>query len=784
MANEKEKVELDFENLLTKPFGEASKDIDKAIAEAYGDGEDSIAFAKAYRAKLNELASLRRDGTVALGLAQRELVNLDEDKRLEFHSASVLHRNAQKTIRREKKRKRYAIKLQLSELKNSYKHKILKEIRRDTNTAESLVGKSMFIDGDFNPSGEMAPLFARLNQGLSFLRSLNGEVLSSYEVGITSTKKELEKESAKGEPGDSIGKAKYQLEIESLKTKISVLEYKYSKSQTFAKAKDEIKKAGGDGFQLAAVDLAYECASYLAKLPYETSRFGRRRAKAKARYEYLIDSAKEKANIQAKRKAIEESIQTKERRDDILERIADAKAVSEKNDAKVKALAKELARDIKAHFDIVIGEADKRLRQTHESSYQRLKSGVIKADSLPLEKRQKAKDEVYVKEEKRIALASYISKAFRKEESRLLDDVKLANKTRTAYPLGIKKGLAEYYKPEEVVNDPKLVDTASMRLVIVGSKSTETLGMVEKREKAIQLINLGLVYLFLIVMAVVIIFPFYWMLITSLKSQDEIRSVTTPTFWPGTDTIIYNTDGTIKNIVVHSVAWSNYVEAFTTTNLLVYMRNTIVVGVFSTLGVLITCILSAFAFARLKFKGRDTLFNVFLATMMIPGEMMVITNYLTVSSFGWISTDSTLMDAYLAMILPFCVSVFYIYLLRQNFKQIPEELYLAAKVDGKSDWQFLWAVMVPLCAPTLITITILELMGSWNAYVWPNLVASKDAYKLISNGIRNSFIDSSGETMYGVQMAGSVAVTVPLLLLFIIFRKYIMRGMGRAGIKG
>ena len=232
--------------------------------------------------------------------------------------------------------------------------------------------------------------------------------------------------------------------------------------------------------------------------------------------------------------------------------------------------------------------------------------------------------------------------------------------------------------------------------------------------------------------------------------------------------------------------WSNYVYVFDSFDFLKYMKNTIVVAIFSTAGTLITTIFAAFAFARLKFKGREPLFLVFLMTMMIPGEMMVISNYITVAAFGWIGTGQTLTKAYLAMIVPFLVSVFHIYLLRQNFKQIPNELYLAAKVDGKSDWKFLWRVMVPLAAPTLISITILKFMGTWNSYVWPNLVTNSDDFRLISNGLRgSSFTDADiGKTSYGYQMAATVLVTVPLFLLFVFFRKYIMRGVGRAGIKG
>ena len=292
--------------------------------------------------------------------------------------------------------------------------------------------------------------------------------------------------------------------------------------------------------------------------------------------------------------------------------------------------------------------------------------------------------------------------------------------------------------------------------------STETK---EKLSKISKIIGLIFTYLFLVLMGILVIFPFYWMIITSLKTGAEIKALQ-QTFWP------------------QVVMWSNYVDAFTRLDFGTLLTNTLIVGIFSTLGTLFTTIFAAFAFARLEFKGRDFMFALLLATMMIPGEMMVISNYVSVSLLG-MTGGTNRIGAYLAMILPFLISVFYIYLLRQNFKQIPNELYLAAKVDGKSDWAFLWKVMVPLAMPTLTTIFILKLMGTWNAYVWPNLITSgnKDLY-LISNGLRETFNVAGNADDYGVQMAASVIVTVPLLLLFIIFRKYIMRGVGRAGIKG
>ena len=304
-------------------------------------------------------------------------------------------------------------------------------------------------------------------------------------------------------------------------------------------------------------------------------------------------------------------------------------------------------------------------------------------------------------------------------------------------------------------------------IVLSLEEAGKTVDAIKRGEKISRIVMTIFTYIFILALALLVVFPFYWMIITSLKQNDEIRA-TVQTFFP--------------NIVM----WSNYVHVLQVFDFTIYMRNTIIVAVFSTIGTLLTTIFAAFAFARLRFKGRDGVFAIFLMTMMIPGEMMVISNYITVASFGWIGEGQTIVQAYAAMIVPFWTSVFYIYLLRQNFKQIPNELYLAAKVDGKSDWSFLWRVMVPLAAPTLISITILKFMGTWNSYVWPNLVTNEGSFRLISNGLRgSSFVDvDSGVVEYGYQMAATVFVTVPLFLLFVFFRKYIMRGVGRAGIKG
>ena len=267
-----------------------------------------------------------------------------------------------------------------------------------------------------------------------------------------------------------------------------------------------------------------------------------------------------------------------------------------------------------------------------------------------------------------------------------------------------------------------------------------------------------LLYAFLIFMALIVLFPFYWMIISSLKSLEEYR-LAVPTLWPRT------------------ILFKNYADAFVTAKLGRLFLNTLFVGIVSTLLSLVITVLSAFAFARLEFKGKNTLFAALLATMMIPGELFTITNYSTVSNFGW-------LNSYVVLIVPFLVSVFYIYLLRQNFMQIPNELYLAAKVDGTTDLKYLWKVMIPLALPTLISITILKMMGAWNSYIWPRLVANDDAHRLITNGLRNAFTDNSGNTNYPVQMAAVAIVSFPLFLVFVFLRKYIMKGVSRSGIKG
>ena len=283
---------------------------------------------------------------------------------------------------------------------------------------------------------------------------------------------------------------------------------------------------------------------------------------------------------------------------------------------------------------------------------------------------------------------------------------------------------------------------------------------VSAQQKVVKIVVQVLLYTFLAAMALIVIFPFYWMIISSLKELDEYRR-SIPTLFP------------------HRLDLFNYVQVFTNEDLLLgrLFANTLYVGIVSTAASLVITVLSAFAFARLEFKGKNALFAALLATMMIPGELFTITNYQTVDAFDWRNTFTVL-------IVPFLVSVFYIYLLKQNFMQVPNELYLAAKIDGTSDIKYLWKVMIPLALPTIISITILKMMGSWNSYMWPKLVANDKAHRLITNGLREAFTNAEGVTDVPLQMAAVTVVSIPLFLVFIFLRKYIMKGVSRSGIKG
>ncbi|MFI3328986.1 MAG: carbohydrate ABC transporter permease [bacterium] len=281
---------------------------------------------------------------------------------------------------------------------------------------------------------------------------------------------------------------------------------------------------------------------------------------------------------------------------------------------------------------------------------------------------------------------------------------------------------------------------------------------IQKAQKITSIINKIIVYTFLCFMAIIVLIPFYWMINTAFKSSNEVLQFP-PTLFPNT------------------IVWENFTHVLTTSSFARYLGNTVFVGVISTICTIITTTLGAFAFSRLAFKGQNLLFSILLATMMIPGEMFVITNYITVSNFGW-------LNSYQVLIVPFVVSIFYIFLLRQSFKQIPNELYYAAKVDGTGDFKYLIKVMIPIAKPTIITIIILDLMGAWNSYIWPNLVNEAE-YKLISNWMRDSFTDTlNGISQVNYQMMSSFIVTMPLFLVFIFCRKFIMQGVSRSGIKG
>ena len=282
-------------------------------------------------------------------------------------------------------------------------------------------------------------------------------------------------------------------------------------------------------------------------------------------------------------------------------------------------------------------------------------------------------------------------------------------------------------------------------------------------------IKLGITYTLLVLAALFTLLPFYWMIITSFKTEGELLQAP-PTFFPMEPT------------------FDNYLKVFNPRNskLLGFILNTLIIA--TTVLVVVTTVLAAFAFSRLEFKGRETIFSLLLATMMVPGEMMIMTNYTTVSLFGWtMSTGEGFMDTVqflICCIIPFGASVFYIFFLRQNFKQIPNELYYAAKVDGNSDFKYLFKVMIPIAKPAIITVTILSCMGAWDAYIWPRTVSFSNDVHLVTDGLMYMMQSFEGTDTSNIMMAATTVVSIPLLLVFIFFRKYIMRGVARSGIKG
>ena len=281
----------------------------------------------------------------------------------------------------------------------------------------------------------------------------------------------------------------------------------------------------------------------------------------------------------------------------------------------------------------------------------------------------------------------------------------------------------------------------------------------ERRTRLHQGISKSVTYTLLTFWGIIVLFPFYWMLLSSVKSYSSYNAEYIPQFFTLSPTL------------------QNYVDAFTTVPLAKYLLNTLIFTLATTAGMLIVSVLAAFAFARLNFKGRDLAFTLFLSMMMIPTELVVITNFVTI-------TNWELRNHFLGLILPSVTSVFYIYLLKENFAQVPDELYYAAKADGTSDLKYLLKVLVPICRPTIVTITILKVIECWNSYVWPRLITDDANYFLVSNGIQEIRENGFGRENIPAMMAAVVVISLPLIVLFLIFRRKIMAGVAQGGVKG
>ena len=280
-----------------------------------------------------------------------------------------------------------------------------------------------------------------------------------------------------------------------------------------------------------------------------------------------------------------------------------------------------------------------------------------------------------------------------------------------------------------------------------------------KRQRVLGTIKNVLIYIMLSIWAIAVLFPFYYMIITAFKTFGS-----------------YNAER-VPSLFINHFTVSNFISAFTEVNLLGYLWNTLFFTVITTLIMVVVSVLAAYAFSRLEFKGKELVFTLFLALMMIPSELVVITNYVTI-------TELNLRNTFTGLILPSVTSVFYIYLLRENFSQIPDNLYLAAKVDGTGDFKYLCRVVVPICKPTIITVIILKIIECWNSFVWPRLITDNEAYYLISNGIQAIRESGFGRENVPAMMAAVVIVSLPLIVLFLIFRNKIMEGVARGGTKG
>ncbi|MBE5931404.1 MAG: carbohydrate ABC transporter permease [Lachnospiraceae bacterium] len=282
---------------------------------------------------------------------------------------------------------------------------------------------------------------------------------------------------------------------------------------------------------------------------------------------------------------------------------------------------------------------------------------------------------------------------------------------------------------------------------------------IEQAAKVRNTLGKTVIYALLAVWAVVVLFPFYWMVLTSVKSYGAYNSEYIPKFFTLSPTL------------------QNYFDAFTEVPLAKYFLNTVIFTVATTALMLLVIVFAAFAFARLQFRGKDLVFTLFLALMMVPNELVVITNFVTI-------TNMDLRNTFLGLILPSVTSVFYIYLLKENFAQVPDELYYAAKVDATSDLKYLFKVLLPICKPTVVTIVILKVIECWNSYVWPRLITDDKNYFLVSNGIQEIRENGFGRENIPAMMAAVVVISLPLIILFLVFRKKIMAGVSRGGTKG
>ena len=282
---------------------------------------------------------------------------------------------------------------------------------------------------------------------------------------------------------------------------------------------------------------------------------------------------------------------------------------------------------------------------------------------------------------------------------------------------------------------------------------------IEQRARTGEQVRKIVTYTLLTLWALLVLFPFYWMVLSSIKSYSAYNAEYVPSFF-----------------TLHPT-FQNYVDAFTAVPLARYFTNTLIFTLATTAMMMVVIIFAAFAFARLNFRGKNLVFGLFLALMMIPNELVIITNFVTITDWG-------MRNTFWGLILPSVTSVFYIYLLKENFEQIPDELYKAAKVDGTSDLKYLFKVMLPICQPTIVTIVILKVIECWNSYVWPRLITDDQAYFLVSNGIQEIRENGFGRENVPAMMAAVVVISVPLIVLFLIFHKKIMAGVSRGGTKG